>query len=37
VKVGSQNHPVTGGKGLNMQNVLGNSRVSRTWRIFLPV
>ncbi len=31
----SQNHTVTAGKGSNMQKILKNQRMSRSWRIFL--
>jgi len=34
-KDGSQNHSVTAGKGSNMQKMLENWRICRTWRIFL--
>ncbi len=34
-KDGSQNHTVTVGKGSNMQKMLENQRMCRSWRIFL--
>ncbi len=34
-KDGSQNHTVTFGKGSNMQKMLENQRMCRSWRIFL--
>ncbi len=34
-KDGSQNHTVTAGKGSNIQKMLENWRICRTWRIFL--